>query len=355
MSTRSVAQAHARARLAIVRAVAAAMRRAWQRMSGDDIDGSWERVRPGVLTVVTGGQLAAAQAAARYVPEVLAAQGIRPRPEALPVPSALAGVASDGRPLDTLLDQAPIAAKVALASGAVLDRAMATGYATLDMIAHTQVADAGRVADQVALVAEPAAEGYVRMLVGATSCSRCAVLAGKWFRWNAGFERHPNCDCVHIPAAEDTPETTSATDPMTYFNSLSEAEQDRIFTHAGAQAIRDGADMAQVVNARRGARSLATASRVTAAEVRVLRGGRTRGRLQAQQVFGQPLLTTTEGTTVRGLAGQRLGARESGERLPGARYRSARAPRLMPEQIYQIAGDDRDEALRLLRRNGYII
>ena len=34
--------------------------------------------------------------------------------------------------------------------------------------------------------------GYVRM-VQAGACSRCVVLAGKWYRKNQGFQRHPGC------------------------------------------------------------------------------------------------------------------------------------------------------------------
>jgi hypothetical protein len=66
--------------------------------------------------------------------------------------------------------------------------------------------------------------------------------------------------------------------------------------------------------------------------------------LQTQRIFGRDLFTTTEGTTKRGVAGKVM------EGLPGGR----KAPRLMPESIYQIAGRDRDEAIRLLRRFGYI-
>jgi len=37
------------------------------------------------------------------------------------------------------------------------------------------------------------------------------------------------------------------------------------------------------------------------------------------------------------------------------RYRRARVLRLTPEQIYIEAGDDRVEALRLLRLHGYLV
>lgn len=145
------------------------------------------------------------------------------------------------------------------------------------------------------------------------------------------------------------------TDPKAYFRSLSRAEQDRAFTAAGAEAIRLGADIGQVVNARRGARGLTTAgARVTGDEARMLRGGRDRGRLEAVDVYGRQLFITSEGVTTRGVAGVRLGAKQTGAKADGARYRSAKTPRLMPESVLQIAGNDRDEAVRLLKRFGYI-
>jgi hypothetical protein len=273
-------------------------------------------------------------------------------PAGLVVADALAGIASDGRDLVTLLDQPAITTLTALGSGVPQARAMTAGYATLDMAVRTQVADAGRVADQVAIAARPRT-GYVRML-NPPSCSRCVVLAGRWYRWNQGFRRHPRCDCTHVPSREDTAGDLR-TDPRGYFDSLDRAEQDRIFTQAGAESIRLGADIGQVVNARRGAAGLAPAgARITAEEARALRGGRVVGRLTPVDVFGRPLLVTSEGITTRGLAGARLGARETGLKTSGRRYRSARAPRLMPESILQVADGNRDEAIRLLRRFGYI-
>ncbi len=119
---------------------------------------------------------------------------------------------------------------------------------------------------------------------------------------------------------------------------MSQAEQDKVFGRAGAQAIRDGADMGQVVNARRG---MYTAGRLRVA-------------------------ATREGTTVRGLYGgyeidpvtgqlRRRKASEMERRRSGGRHISGtRSIRLMPEQIYLDAGNDRAEAIRLLRRFGYL-
>jgi hypothetical protein len=319
-----------------------------------DIARSWAASIPAALTVVESAQAIAAASAGAYLDDILESYGLPGGSDGRVRVDAFAGTASDGRDLATLMYQPAISALSAIKQGATERRAMAAGSFVAELITETQTLDAGRVADGVALVARPQLDGWVRML-NPPSCSRCVILAGKWFRWNQGFDRHYGDDCVHVPANEDAADDLR-TNPKAYFDSLTPAEQDKAFTKAGAEAIRLGSDIAQVVNARKGARGLSPAGgRLTAAEVKVLRGGRRRGRLDPVNAFGQDVLVTNEGVTVRGLAGRRLGARESGDRLPGSRYRSAKAPRLTPESILQIAGGDREEALRLLRRNGYLL
>lgn len=338
MSLRAVALEHYRRRARLARAMESAAARLWGRVDRGRIADSWAALVPALLALLVGAQRAAAGQADEYVAAALAEQGLSQEAVGRVNVDALVGIASDGRPLDTLLYQPAITALTGIAAGHVVPRAMAAGQVALQMIVATQVADAGRVADQVALTAHRRASGYVRMLVG-DSCSRCVILAGRWYAYNAGFDRHPRCDCIHVPAREDTGDSIR-TNPRTYFDSLSREEQDRVFTRAGAEAIRLGADISQVVNARRGAYGLTPAgARLTAEEARAVRGGRRLGRLTAVDVFGRQLYVTTEGTR-RGLAARRL--------RPGA-------PRLMPESILQLAGDNRDEAIRLLRYHGYII
>jgi hypothetical protein len=348
-----VARAHLRRRSSLAKRAAAEVRRLWGRVDRQNIAMSWQLSLPAVMTVMESAQAIAAASAGVYLDDVVEAYGLPGGSDGRVRVDGFAGVASDGRDLISLMYQPAITALTAIGKGATIDRALAAGAFTADLITQTQVADAGRVADEVALCARSQLAGWVRVL-STNPCSRCVILGGKFFEWNAGFERHPGCLCSHVPAESPEASDPLKTQPRAYFESLSAEEQDRVFTKAGAEAVRLGADIAQVVNARRGARGMATASRITAAEVRILRGGRDRGRLETTNVFGRDLNVTTEGTTVRGLAGRRLGARESGQKLPGARYRSAKAPRLMPESILKIAGDDRDEAIRLLRRNGFL-
>src|SRR5690606_25685747 len=119
----------------------------------------------------------------------------------------------------------------------------------LERAASTALSDTARQGEVVAMARRPVA-GYVRMLVP-PSCSRCALLAGKFYRFNDGFLRHPYCGCRHMPASEALAGDLALA-ARVYFDSLSEAEQRRVFTVAGAEAIRDGADIGRVVNARRG-------------------------------------------------------------------------------------------------------
>jgi hypothetical protein len=325
VSAEQVALEHYARRRRLSDVVAGLARELWGRLTPDDLDGSWSSLLPQLTIGLTGAQLAAARQADSYTDDVLEEQDADPEAVGSVVPSSLAGIASDGRPLDSLLLNPITVVKAGIAGGATVPQSMAAGYANLDMLVRTQLADAGRGADQVAIVARPAATGYVRMLVG-RSCSRCVVLAGQRYRWHNGFPRHPRCDCIHVPAAEDAADDIR-TDPRGYFDSLSVAEQDKAFTRAGAGAIRNGADIGQVVNARRG--------------------------MQTATVFGREVLLTTEGTTLRGDFGR---ARRDGRLVQraGQRVRSTAQVRLMPEQILLEADGSRDEAVRLLRLHGYI-
>lgn len=353
MAVEQIVGQHARRQVALARRAAEEMGRLWRLVDPAHIAASWRSLLPQALVVLGSSQATAAASAGLYVDDVLEASGIASNAAGRILPNAFAGIASDGRPLASLLVQPAVTALTQIRDGASVSRSLASGAFTLDLICRTQVADAGRTAVGAAIAARAEVGGYTRMVVGKT-CARCVVLAGRWYRWNAGFRRHPRCDCRHIPCQEDTAEET-ATNPRAYFEGLSREEQDRAFTKAGAQAIRDGADISQVVNARRGAAGIEVpAGRITAEEAQILRGGTQRGRLRPVDVFGRQLFVTTEGTTTRGQAGRRLGARETGIKQPGGRYRTARAPRLMPESIYQIAGNNREEAIRLLRRSGYI-
>lgn len=281
-----------------------AARRAWGRVDQARISESWREALREVTPAVAAVQVRAAQAGASYGALTLAEQGSWTAPEAFVDPRAFGGYASDGRSLDGLLMAPAFSAKTYIGGGADAAQALTMGRSSLDGILRTVVADAGRQAAGVD-IATRKATGWVRML-NPPSCARCAVLAGRFYRWNDGFLRHKFCDCIHVPSRAGSTQAARdeglIADPKAYFDSLSEAEQNRMAGTANAQAIRDGADMGRVVNAQNG------------------RAG----------------LTTTAGTSPRGFASD------------------LRGQRLTPEGIYKQAGS-REEALQLLERQGYII
>ena len=124
-----------------------------------------------------------------------------------------------------------------------------------------------------------------------------------------------NCDCVHVPTGVKSTAGARAEglidDPYEYFHSLSQADQNRVFGEAYAQAVRDGGDIFQIINSKRGRNK--------------------------QGIF------TTEGTTRRGYAGASL---KRGQK------------RLTPEGIYKLSSSQhltREQTLDLLKEHGYIL
>lgn len=196
-----------------------------------------------LATTIAALQLRAARDAAAAVEAMVAEQGLSAPPAAGLVPSALAGLASDGRPLSSLL-------------------ALADSVGTLERMARTQIADVGRISEGVATVIRPRLDGYTRYL-SPPSCGRCAILAGRFYRWSTGFLRHPQCDCVMLPTTEDA-SSDLVSDPMEAFR----RGQIRDLSKADTQAVKDGADLAQVVNVRRKSSGLSIAGRTAE------RGGR---------------------------------------------------------------------------------
>jgi hypothetical protein len=297
--------------------------RTWDRLNPANLD-EWADLVGRLTSTVAAQQLLAARDADPYLAAVLREENVRADAEGRVAAAAFVGVAGDGRPVESLLYEPLIGVKEAIGQGASVQDAMASGRSSLAVMVASAVQDAGRAAVSTGIAARPKITGYVRML-NLPSCERCVPLAGKWYRWNDGFERHPKCDCRHVPASEDVAGDLT-TDPLEAIKSgqvtgLSKADTKAI--------IEDGADVSQVINAHRG--------------------------MSTEQVFGQRLKVTSEGTTRRGLAGVRLGAGNADAvRLPGKRYHRAAAPRLRPESIYKIA-TDRADAIRLLKRNGYII
>lgn len=304
MTVEEIADAHYRnqqriARLAIRQAYAL-----WAQVDPARVRDSWVDLLADVIRVLASGQAAAAAQAQPYLDALAAAQQIPLSPLVVD-PLSLAGVAADGRTLAGLLMQPALRTLGLLARGADDQDALRSGLASLVNIVDSEIADASRAADQVGITARREWVTYVRH-VTLPACARCIVLAGRVYSYSTGFERHERCDCTMVPHREgDTPPPN----PRALFEQMSADEQNKAFTAAGAEAIRLGADVSQVVNARRGMKVV---------------GGRQ---------------TTIEGSTRRGVAGKRLRGQT----------------RLMPAQILQDAGGDRERAIKLLHEHGYLM
>lgn len=289
----------------IMTAAAAAVLQWWALLDRRRLDASWLRdVRPGLREVMLEGQRQAVDLTEPYFADLTAGWSQRiemPEPLAQVDPQAFVGQTADQREIDDLLDLAIIDTKKMILAGATEDQALQVGLNTAVLQAKTEIADAGRESDGVAVVTQPVFIGEYRML-NLPSCDRCVVLAGKWYRWDAGFDRHEDCDCIGVAAIAGRPGERRIADADNYdpagFDPMEAVRQGRVtgLTKAERTAIlRDGANLNAIVNAKRGG-----------------------------------LRTLTGGPKQRA-------------RRPTAAY------------IYNRAGDDREAAIRELRRWNYIL
>lgn len=122
--------------------------------------------------------------------------------------------------------------------------------AEFDRLVASIVQDAARAAESVAVTTRPNIY-HVRFL-SPPSCSRCAILAGRVYRWSTGFQRHPGCDCAMIP-------TTVASPLVQDVSQLIRDGQVTGLSKDDMKALGQGADLGQVVNIRKKRAGLLTA------------------------------------------------------------------------------------------------
>lgn len=343
MTLRDEAQRHLIARVRVSDEVARRVLMQWRTMNPAALDVGWDAIAPTVDRLVTVGQVRAARQSTVFVNR--AAQGAAVD-RAVLVPEAFGGVTREGREIAPELFTAVASTKTLIGRGVPVPQAFRAGAAFMSVMAATLVRDAGRSADSTLAVGKGLT--YSVRVIQPGACSRCAILAGvKGYR--ADFKRHPGCRCTSMPLFDsETPEGffRSVDD---YFDSLSEAEQERVFTKSGAWAIRNGADPVKVVNARRGANGISYSARGT--------GRASPGRLRPVTIGvrpdGSPLqvFATTEGTTARSSWARGQGLNDA--IATGDRYRRTDTLRLMPEQIMQMSSTP-ERARELLQRYGYI-
>ena len=308
---------------------------AWNRIDYDNLDESWVDVGAAIVEQVTAAQFASVQGSTRYAANVATVHDFT-GDRSMVIPEAFAGVDGVGREVEGVLYGAVTTTKTAVGAGLGRTQSLETGAAYLASIVKTLIADKARSGDMVAATGKGFTH-YVRV-VNAGACSRCAILAGI-SSYERAFKRHPACHCTAAPVVDGNT-TGLFSSPEEYFDSLSEAEQERVFTKAGAQSIRDGAEPSKVVSARRGARGIGYSNAIGG--TRQL--GYPRGRFVKTTIGRRPdgapvqVCTTSEGTTGRGAFGSRSRGRV----------------RLMPESINEIAGEDLALRQAFLRDAGYM-
>ena len=320
MSVPPPAQDHHQQRAAQAATTAAAVRQVWNTVDPEHLEESWLARAALVAGLIRAGQTAAASTAEPWL-TLETGPG-----EGAINPEAAVEEAGD---LTVPLIYPLVIALNRIRRGFDTAMSILSGAYFLEMVTRTLVADAGRIADMAGMIARPRVVSYVRV-VELPACPRCIILAGAEYSLSEGFLRHPRCDCTVAPRRPgDTWELPS---PTSLYEQMTPAQQRRSFGEAGMQAINEGADIAQVVNARRG---MTTATR-----------------------YGREVQATREGTTKRGVYGRQ---RAKFEKAAGVRFGTdtrarnrAKAVRLMPEEIYRLA-DDREHAIRLLKKNAYIV
>lgn len=348
-----IAFAHQQGRIKLGHALAARSMALWRRLDVRDLSAQWDLIAPQMVAQVSAAQLVAASQASSYVGALdRSYAGFNPLPAAI-APAAFTNVMGDGREIGPALFGAVTQTKTLIGRGVAAPSAFEAGARFIAMIASSALNDLGRSADRT-LAAGKGYTSYVRV-VGGSACSRCAILAGI-YSGETAFRRHIHCQCTTCPIPSDGKLAPKGfhDSPQSYFDSLSAAEQDRVFTNAGAEAIRNGADPIKVVNARRGAYGIQYSSHgYIPADPGAARRSLTPQTI-GRRADGSPLqvYTTAEG--------RYRGDFRKSENLRGAvaagdgRYTRTTSVRVMPEALMKMAGNDPARWRELLARYGYL-
>lgn len=315
-----------------IAAALASVKRSWKSMS-PDFDTSWPRVEPLIVQALVTAQTRLVADVPGYITTALRDTGQRVPPEVFtPNLTGFVGLTGAGVDLQDGLRGTVPRTKKLVADGMPAQSAMLATGNWLMRLSGTILSDTARGAEQLSMKSRSVGY-YVRMLEP-PSCGRCLVLAGKRFSSSEAFDRHPGCDCRHVPVSDRDAADGLVASMSEYLDGADDAKLARVLgSKANVQAYKDGADANQLINAYR------------------------KGSLYKAQVGGRSLLATTEGVTRRGLANWSMRQADyikaQGESKGGGRYRSLHAPRIMPATIYRISAN-RDESLRLLRLYGWI-
>ncbi|WP_181272825.1 VG15 protein [Brevibacterium oceani] len=253
MSVETVAKNHQRTVNNITSAAVYEADKAWRMVDVDNLDASWRLVAPSAVALVGAAQVAAAAQSDTYLARMAGAHGVTDSPAGRVNADAFREFTGSGISLAAFLGGSIGAVKGLIGQGWSPAQALQSGRARFANSIITTVTDQARQSTATAMGTRASGlkqgwvGGYTRM-VSPGACSRCIILAGRRYQSQEAFLRHPGCKCTHIPAAENKDDDPT-TDPHAAFESMTREEQDERFGQANAEAIRQGADIFQVVNA----------------------------------------------------------------------------------------------------------
>lgn len=174
----------------------------------------------------------------------------------LSIASAPDVLTEQGIPTTTTDDRVAASSLITIPARSAAMLEQADTDAAFFRIVAALVNDASRTASLVDLGRRESVTGYVRSL-NPPSCSRCAILAGRVYRYSQGFQRHPRCDCLMTPTNQ-TIGPSLVTDPQEAYDK----GWIRGLSSMDLEAVDAGADLGQVVNVRRKAAGLKVGSSV---------------------------------------------------------------------------------------------
>nr|DAM68100.1 MAG TPA: minor capsid protein [Caudoviricetes sp.] len=238
-----------------------AARHAWSRVNKNDIRGSWARIKQPLVDVLSNVQEQAVDAGLDANVDVMAETGQYVEPEALINSHAFSKYSASGVALDEWVDRPAIRTLELIKEGVNAEEALERVGGLFSSSVATNLADVIRQAQQADITTRRHM-GYIRCC-NADACKWCIILSGKIYRYNTGFERHMNCHCYHLPVNLDDVGSVMdiAPTPIEMFNRLNEAEQNKRFGILGAESIRAGADIGQIVNSKLDKTSITRSSR----------------------------------------------------------------------------------------------
>ncbi|ACU39438.1 hypothetical protein [Actinosynnema mirum] len=321
----------------------------WGRVDAANPSASWVGLLPEAVAILVAAQTVAAEMADPYLLDTLGGS--------IDTPVDPGGMVSTG--LDALLYLPAANAQQALWTGMPAAAALGRARATLASYVRTASGDTGRLASAAGIAGRSDVAGYYRRL-RLPSCSRCIVLAGRFYRWSSGFRRHKNCDCKHDPV-----QRRDDAEPLDVRGAIASGQVHGLSKAATAAIVEHGADPAQVINAQRGmymigdlqasavgiTRRAVAGARILARDVDRALGLDVRNRTYTNMTFDRAAAARYAELFRRGKTYVRTTA---DGRQQGYAYRYVRTPRPTPQQIVTSASS-RAEAVRQLTNYGYIL